>query len=199
MNICLVSQHFPPDTAQGGIGTQTWNKARTLAAMGHRVHVLCCAAHKGPDLITITDAGITVHRICPPGEELGKEIPIYNPETYWLGYTWLVLRHLHGLMQTTAFDVIDFAEYGAEGFAYQLDRTPWNWAPVVVQLHAPLAMFAEYMGWPEKNSEFYRVGTLMEGASLRQADALMACSANIANFTAEFYGVPRNSIGQSQR
>ena len=29
-------------------------------------------------------------------------------------------------MEDVAFDVLDFPEYGAEGFAYQLDRTPWN-------------------------------------------------------------------------
>jgi glycosyltransferase involved in cell wall biosynthesis len=97
-------------------------------------------------------------------------------------------------MQMTEFDVIDFAEYGAEGCAYQLDRTPWNWVPVVVQLYGPLAMFVEHMGWPEKDSEFYRIGTCMEGVSIRQADGLMACSANIADFTARYYGVPRESI-----
>jgi glycogen(starch) synthase len=92
------------------------------------------------------------------------------------------------------FDVIDFAEYGAEGFAYQLDRTPWNWVPVVVQLHGPLAMFSERIGWPEKESDFYRVGTLMEDFSIKNADGLMACSANIADFTAGHHGVLRDMI-----
>jgi glycosyltransferase involved in cell wall biosynthesis len=97
-------------------------------------------------------------------------------------------------MRTADFDVIDFAEYGAEGFAYQLDRTPWNWVPVVVQLHAPLAMLAECLNWPSKDGDLYRVGSFMEGISIERADGLMACSANIADFTAAFYGVPRKSI-----
>ena len=138
MNICLVSQEYPPETARGGIGTQTWNKARALARLGHVVHVLSCAAEPGPELQTKADAGVTVHRMQPPG----FEFPVYDASAYWVGYTWSVLRQLHHLMQTTKFDVIDFAEYGAEGCAYQLDRTPWNWVPVVVQLYGPLAMFA---------------------------------------------------------
>jgi len=194
MRICLVSQEYPPETARGGIGTQTWNKARTLARLGHTVHVLSCSPTSGLDLRTEIGGGVTVHRMRPPGEESGRDFPVYNSITYAVGYTWSILRHLHHLMRTSEFDVIDFAEYGAEGFAYQLDRTPWNWAPVVVQLHAPLAMLAECLNWPPKDGDFYRVGTFMEGLSIEKADALMACSANIADFTASFYGVPRESI-----
>jgi glycosyltransferase involved in cell wall biosynthesis len=124
----------------------------------------------------------------------GGEFPVYTTPAYWVGYSWAVLRELHRLMRTHAFDVIDFPEYGAEGFAYQLDRTAWNWLPVVVQLHAPLAMFVEHIGWPERGSDLARVGTTMEGVSIRQADALMACSANIADLTARLHGIPRGSI-----
>jgi hypothetical protein len=120
MNICLVSQEYPPETARGGIGTQTWNKARSLARLGHSVHVLSCGAGEGPDLRTEIENGITVHRMRPPGQECGEEFPVYNAPTYSLGYTWSVLRQLNKLMRITAFDVIDFAEYGAEGFGYQL-------------------------------------------------------------------------------
>jgi glycogen(starch) synthase len=190
MNICLVSQEYPPATVRGGIGVQTWNKARALARLGHNVHVLACAAGLGPDPSTTNDKGVTVHRLQPPG----SDFPVYQTPTYWLGYTWAVLRHLHGLMQTTAFDVFDFPEYGAEGFAYQLDRTPWNWVPVVVQFHGGLAMFAEQIGWPDKASPFYRTGRFMEEFSIRQADGLMACSGAIADFTARFYRVSRKLV-----
>ena len=194
MNICLVAQDFPPETAQGGIGTQTWNKARTLARLGHVVHVVSSGGACGEDLSTENIAGVIVHRMPFPGEEPGNEFEVYNTATYWLAYSWSVLRQLHRLRQTTTFDLIDFAEYGAEGFAYQLDRTAWNWVPVVVQLHAPLALLAEHIEWPEKKSDLYRVGTLMEGLSIQRADGLMACSSNIADFTADFYCVPRESI-----
>ena len=48
LNVCLVSQEYPPDTAVGGIGTQTWNKAQMLTKLGHKVHVLSCMAGDGP-------------------------------------------------------------------------------------------------------------------------------------------------------
>jgi glycosyltransferase involved in cell wall biosynthesis len=188
MKICLVSQQYPPETAQGGIGSQAWNKARSLTRLGHVVHVISCAAAEHAT-ITVID-GITVHRIRAPG----REFPVYNPATYWLGYTWAVLGEINRLLEKIKFDVIDFPEYGAEGFAYQLDRVQWNWVPVVVQLHAPLAMLSKFIGWPEEGGEFYHVGSHMEGVSIRLADAVMSCSSVIADFTADFYGIPRNSI-----
>src|SRR5260370_21387460 len=184
MNICLVSQEYPPETARGGIGTQAWNKARPLAHLGHQIQVISCAV--GATSTSVAD-GVTVHRIEPPG----WEFPVYNHEIYWLGYTWAVLRKIHQLLETTTFDVIDFAEYGAEGFAYQLARVPYNSIPVVVQLHSPIAMFTSYFGWPEESSDFYQVGSYMEGVSIRLADTVMSCSSATADFTAEFYGIPR--------
>lgn len=194
MNICLVSQNYPPETAQGGIGTQTRNKACALARLGHTVHVLSSAAGPAAEMTTRIDGGVVVHRIRRPGEDPGLEFGVYHPHTYWLGYTWSVLRALRHLTETTPFDVIDFAEYGAEGFSYQLDRNPQDHIPVVVQLHGPLAMLATHINWPDKDSDFYRVGTFMEGVSIRLANRLMACSAGIADFTAESYGILRDEI-----
>jgi glycosyltransferase involved in cell wall biosynthesis len=190
MRICLVSQEYPPDTARGGIGSQNWNKAHALAGRGHEVHVLSAAARPGPDIETRVVDGIHVHRLRPPDAEM----PVYAQATYWMGYSWAVLRQLNALSAEAPFDVLDFAEYGAEGFAYQLDRGPWSWMPVVVQLHGPLAMFAERIGWPEPDSDLARVGTFMEEESIRRADALMACSDNIAGYTAERYGIERDAI-----
>jgi len=184
LRICLISQEYPPETARGGIGTQTWNKARALAALGHRVRVLSCAAGPGPDPRVGEHDGVTVYRLRPPGDAF----PVYGQAAYWLGYSWAVLAHLSRLMKDEPIDVIDVAEYGAEGFAYLLDRTPWNWVPVVVQLHGPLSLFAERIGWPEKGGDFYRIGTMMEDLCIRRADGLMACSANIADFTAASRG-----------
>lgn len=190
MNICLVSHEYPPETALGGIGTQNWNKARTLARLGHTVHVITASGVRAPATRIQTHDAVTVHRIQSPA----FEHPVYNPATFWLGYTWAVYRELRRLMDDTRLDVIDFAEYGAEGFAYQLDRVTDNWVPVVVQLHGPLALFTEQHGWPEAGSDFHEAGTFMEGLSIRHADALMACSANIADLTSRVYRVPRGDI-----
>jgi glycosyltransferase involved in cell wall biosynthesis len=55
-------------------------------------------------------------------------------------------------------------------------------------------LFTEQHGWPEQGIDFHQVGTFMEGFSIRHADALMACSANIADLAARVYGVPRDGI-----
>lgn len=190
MNICLVSHEYPPETARGGIGTQTWNKAQTLARLGHRVHVLSCAARPGPELRSEEIDGVVVHRFQPPG----FDVEVNDQGTYLIGYAWSVFRHLRSLQLREQFDIVNFPEYGGEGYVYQLDRQAWNWTPIVVQLHGPLAMFTERIGWPDADSHFSRVGTEMEGTSIRLADGLMASSANIADFTADYYEIPRASI-----
>jgi glycogen synthase len=190
MKICLVSQEYPPETPWGGIATQTFNKARALVGLGHEVHVLSRSAEEGPPLRTELDQGVIVHRMKPPG----YEFPIYSRTTYRLGYTWYVLAQLNELMQQTAFDVLDFPEFGGEGFAYQLDRTAANWVPVVVQLHGPLAMFIEYMGWPDHGTRFAEVGVFMEEFCIKRADALMACSASVARLAERYFGIPSETI-----
>jgi glycogen synthase len=190
MNILLVSQEYPPETPWGGIGTQTRNKARGLARLGHQVHVLTRAAGDGPDLRTEVADGVVVHLMQPPGHEF----PIYGRSAYLLGYSWHVLRHLDRLMNTVRFDVLDFAEFGSEGAAYQLDRTVWNWVPVVVHLHGSLAMFVDYTGWPAWASRYGRFGAFMEELTIREADGLMASSAGHADLISRRYGVHREAI-----
>lgn len=191
MNVCLVSHEYPPETPAGGIGSQTRNKATALVELGHAVHVLTAApVDDAPDLCTVTDDGVVVHRMRPPN----ADFPVFGQGSFQLGYSWQVFRQLSRLMNEVEFDLVDFPEFGGEGFAYQLDRTSWNWLPVVVQLHGPIEMFVEYMGWPARGSRWHRLARFAEQFSIRQADALMACSANIADLTSRYYGVPRDSI-----
>jgi glycogen synthase len=190
LRICLVSHQFPPDSARGGIGTQTSIKADVLTRLGHEVHVLSRGGSAGPELRTDEVCGVTLHRLRRPD----STVEVNEYETYWLGYSWEVFRHLRALEQKHSFDLIDFPEHWGEGYVYQLDRAPWAWTPVVVQLHCPLALLADRIGWPEAGSNVFRVGTHMEEMSIGLADGLMACSAHIANFASDQYGIPRETI-----
>jgi glycosyltransferase involved in cell wall biosynthesis len=191
MKICLVSQEYPPETAWGGIATLTLGKAQYMARMGHEVHVLSRSATKdSPDLRTEMHDGVVVHRMQPPGHDF----PFYCRGTYMLGYSWSVLRRLTRLMQEATFDVIDFPEFGGEGFAYLLDRTVWNWLPVVVNIHGPMAMFVEHFGWPEKGGRFQRFACFVEEFCIHRADAVMTVSASMAELTSQAYGYPREKI-----
>ena len=143
-----------------------------------------------PDLRTEKDGGITVYRMRPPG----YEFPIYCRGTYLFGYSWFVLRQLNRLTEQTAFDVIDFPEFGGEGFAYLLDRTIWNWLPVVINIHGPIAMFVEHFGWPERGNRFHQLAAFVEEFSIHRADAVMSHSSAIADLASEAYHYPRDQI-----
>lgn len=190
MRICLVSQEYPPETAWGGVGTQTWVKARALARLGHDVHVLACSAREQQGIRTEVHDGVTVHRIQPPGHDF----PVYGKPLWMLGYAWLVVQALDELMDRHPFDVLDFPEFGGEGFGYQIDRVRWNWAAVVVQVHGPMAMFMDMMQWPQRGSRLHELGVFMEGFSLRNADAIMASGSGVADVVSRAYGIPRERI-----
>jgi glycosyltransferase involved in cell wall biosynthesis len=189
VRICLVSQEYPPGYV-GGIGTQCRVKAFSLRARGHEVEVLTAGEGEGPLLSSRDDDGVRVHELRAPG----GEFPVYRTETYWLGYTWAVLGALRALSSARAFDVIDFPDYGAEGFAFQLDRREDDATAVAVHLHGSLGMFAERIGWPEASARLYRVGTFMEDMSIETADRLLAASEAIAELTAARLHAPRESI-----
>jgi glycosyltransferase involved in cell wall biosynthesis len=195
MRVCLVSHEYPPETAHGGIGTQTWNKAHGLTAAGHTVEVVSCAGGAVDHAVRTSDeAGVTVHRLRRPGECPDCSLPIYDQSAYLTGYSWSVLHCVHRLHAHRPFDLVNFPEYGADGFAYQLNRTAHNWVPVIVQLHGPVTMLAERMKWPDKESNFYRTASFMEGESIRLADGWMASSSNIADFAAQRFDIPRSRI-----
>jgi len=185
MRICLLSQEYPPETPWGGIGTQTWLKARGMVQLGHEVHVLSRSLESGPDLRTDIEDGVIVHRMQPPG----YDFPIYERQTYQLGYAWYVLRHFDELHSRHPFDVLDIPEFGGEGFAYLLDRTVYNWCPVVVHLHGPLAMFTDHMGWPDRGSRLQQFGGFMERYSIQRADTVCSNSHIVAQIASQYSGL----------
>ncbi len=189
MRICLVSQEYPPGRL-GGIGTQSHVKAHGLAARGHEVEVLTAGEDSGPLLASRRDGDVCVHELRVPGGEFA----VYRTETYWLGYSWTVFGALRLLASPRPFDLIDFADYGAEGLAYQLDRPEDDPTALVVHLHGSLAMFAEQIGWPEPGDRLHRVGTFMEDLSIEAADGLIAASHSIAELTAGRLAIPLERI-----
>lgn len=175
MNICLVSQEYPPETGGGGIGTQTFLKAQGLSARGHEVHVVSTSWDEQARMYR--DGAVMIHRIAEP--KLAVEG--YEPSTSWLAYSMAVAEKLHALGKETKFDVIQFAEYGGEGFIFQTDTFAHRQAKYVVQLHGPLSMFSETMGWPEPGT-FLEIGMFMERTVMRHTDRLMASSRYVAKF-----------------
>ncbi|WP_418317899.1 glycosyltransferase family 4 protein [Piscinibacter sakaiensis] len=188
MRIALVSQAYPPETAQGGIATQTHAKAHGLAALGHQVFVISHSIdgqrhlhHDGP---------VEVVRI--PGFDSWMQID--SEAARWISYSLLVAAELADLQRRIAIDIIDFPEWGCEGYLHLLNRGSPRQPPVVLHLHGPLIMLAETIGWPEPESELCRTGLMMEATCLRLADAIVSSSRCSAQWAGKHGGIDAESI-----
>jgi glycosyltransferase involved in cell wall biosynthesis len=188
VRVCLVSLEYPPETGGGGIGTQTYLKAHGLSARGHEVHVVSISWDG--EARTYRDGDAVIHRI----PQTYLNVPWYELSTYWLAHSAAVAEKLHALSKQIAFDIIQFPEYSGEGFIYQTDTFRYRTARYVVQLHGPLAMFAEHMGWPERGSTLHRIGCFMEQTVIQHADRLLASSRATAALCAERYGCSLDEI-----
>jgi glycosyltransferase involved in cell wall biosynthesis len=188
MRIGLVSQEYPPETAKGGIGSQTYIKAHGLAALGHDVHVISRTPSR--EKTVRHDGAVKVSRI--PG--LDSRMGIYTSIADWLTYSGEIACAVAEIHASTPLDLIDFPEWGGEGYVHLLNRTEWNDLPTVIHLHGPLVMFGHTMDWPEMDSDFFRIGTAMEGTCVRLADAVFSSSKCSADWCSTQYNIKRENI-----
>ena len=188
MRLCLVAQEYPPETAHGGIGAQTYAKAHALSAAGHDVVVVSHSVDG--ERIERSDDSVRVIRI--PSAD--ARLPIRNDAVRWLTYSENVAAELARLESEAALDLIDFPEWASEGYVHLLNRNGSDRAASVIHLHGPLIMFADQLGWPDKNSAFFRVGRHMEETCLGLADAVFSSSACSADWCAREYGLMRDDI-----
>jgi glycosyltransferase involved in cell wall biosynthesis len=98
-----------------------------------------------------------------------------------------VAAELARLHAEVNFDLVDFPEWGSEAYVHLLNRTESNRFPTVIHLHGPIVMFAHAIGWPDANSEFFRVARMMEETCLRLADAVFSSSRCSAEWCARHY------------
>ena len=139
MRIGLIAQEYPPDTAKGGIGTQTYLKAHGLTALGHNVRVISRSAVKQRSVHEAE--GIRVIRVP------STWMPVYTELADWLSYSQRVAEEIAAQHAHEAFDILDFPEWACEGYVHLLNRSEWNWIPTVLHLHGPLVMLARTLGW----------------------------------------------------
>ncbi len=186
MKIGLISREYPPETATGGIGTQTYSKAHGLATLGHEVVVIS----KSPDgkRSVRQDGAVQLVRI------QAADLPIYTDCAEWINHSCRVSQEIVRLHEIAPFDILDFPEWGCEGYAHLLNQGEWNRIPSVIHLHGPLVMLANTLGWPAKDAELYRTGRHMEGTCLRLADAVYSSSQCSADWCVTEYGLDKELI-----
>jgi glycosyltransferase involved in cell wall biosynthesis len=172
VRLCLVSQEYPPETAHGGIATQTHAKAHGLARRGHDVTVLSHAVDGARH--EAADGPVRVVRI-------PSDAAVQSEAERWIARAREVAAELRVLQSAAGpFDAIDFPDYGAEGFAHLAGREGERGPACVLHLHGGVAMLAAGLGWPERGSPLHVAGGAMEGACLALADAVFASSAYTA-------------------
>jgi glycosyltransferase involved in cell wall biosynthesis len=188
MRIALVSQEYPPETAHGGIATQTYLKAHGLASLGHDITVVSHAI--GDTRTEYKDGLVTVVRI----PNLDSRLGIRTEVARWISYSLAVAIELEKLNTQAPFDLADFPEWACESYFHLLNRTAHSYVPIAIQLHGPLVMLGKTIGWPELDSELYRTGTAMEQTCLGLADLVYSSSACSADWCAREYGLDRENI-----
>jgi len=188
MKVALVSQDYPPETARGGIGSQAYTKAHGLAALGHEVYVIS----RSIDSKRHDHASGNVQVIRIGGME--QQLEEMTEPVQWLTHSMVVAAEIEALNKRVQLDLIEFPEWGAEGYIYLLNRTDWNKIPVVIHLHGPMVMLAQTIGWPEKESAFYKTGIGMEAACVQMADGVYSSSFCSAEWVRKYYDPGRKNI-----
>jgi glycosyltransferase involved in cell wall biosynthesis len=168
------------------MGTQTRLTALGLAELGHDVVVVSRGLQRRED----GEDGVHVVRIIGMENRGGGETELADQVTY----STEVAVELQRLHADAALDLVVFPEFGNEGFVFLLNQLEYRRVPAVVHLHGPIVLFAHTIGWPDIDSEEYRVGTAIEAACLRMADAVSSSSGCSADWAARHYGIERGRI-----
>lgn len=135
LNICLISEEYPPETGWGGIGTYTYNLAEGLAELGHRVHVI--ARSWGDDAVHAVH-NVRVHRFSVPEPSWRRGTASLSASFYEtrqiLLWNLRVSRAVQQICAGERLDVIECPEYHAQGLYLALQRRR---LPMVIKLHTP--------------------------------------------------------------
>lgn len=166
LRILFLCSEFSPRNLWGGMETYVFSLGPALVERGHEVHLLSCAPdHEDRDYV---DRGIHVHlrnRLKIPfvGRVLRAPMTIRRILN-------AISMHLAVGKIDTAFDVVEYPEWGAEGLLLDLRYR----LPSVIQLHMPLAIVGKFYGWPDNFD--YRWACSLERWAARRADFVISPS-----------------------
>lgn len=111
MKIVLLTREYPPDTTWGGCSIVNYNLAKSLAAKGHEVHVICQGVGREYDL---QEEGVYVHRV-------GKDTRAYSI-TARLKYLLASRQKLAEIYKEGTIDIIQADYWSGEGLICALRK-----------------------------------------------------------------------------
>ena len=190
LSVALICREYPPDSAYGGMATYTYRLACGLVEAGHRVTIIALGT---PSARRELDGRADVIRIAPrPRSErrsfealaLAGQLTVGPAVFFW---SLAASRQLQEVEQAHGpFDVIDLADYAADGLWPALR---WH-GPKTVRLYTPLSMLAamRFQPWPARDTDSVAV---LEGMLMRRADGLTTASQDLADRAVTFFGLAR--------
>jgi glycosyltransferase involved in cell wall biosynthesis len=191
---CFISQEYPPRRI-GGVGRYIHQVAKTIAHLGHHVHVVTCG--EGHDRVDLEDR-VWVHRVllrpsAPPVLTGGVRVPehIWNHAATMLSETKLVA-------QRHRVDCVYAPIWDCEGLAVMLDGK----FPIVTGLQTTLHFWLNSQPYlradPQFMSTFGYPMLSIERLIVQESTAIHAISSAIASDIEHSYDValspPRLSI-----
>jgi glycogen(starch) synthase len=197
MNICLISEEFPPGTGVGmgggGIGTYAYNLARGLTELGHRVHVVV----RGWGNETVHKVGdALVHHVSIPEPSWRRGTYFFNArfgETreilLWNLRVAQVVRQINAV---EPLDVIESPEYHAQGLFTALSQ---RHIPMVVKLHTPAYLLSRVTGTSAGWSQWDTLlSEHLEYRLVRRARAVTSPSRKMAEDAAKQWSLDASAI-----
>ena len=182
MNLVYVCREFGPVTG-GGIGTYIYNVCMAMAGRGHGVYLVTDCFHE-ENMEQLPSGVHLVSTVATPAHRRDSFISV-NHE-----YSYRVLDSLRELASTVDVDIIEFAEFGVEGFATIRAKRLLNEFPeikLIVKLHTPSSLLY-HINEDKKLYPDILCDCMMEDYCVRYADMVTSPSLSLAEFFKERLG-----------
>jgi glycosyltransferase involved in cell wall biosynthesis len=169
LTLLFLSIEYPPESPNG-IGSYVAETAAALARRGHEVHVLSCI--EGQEDRDYRDGEVWIHRRGEVAMRGVRRLVRGDRATARISQAVACWRETRRL--SMKFDIIESPDWMAEGLVLALGR-----APVVVQLHTPLAVTRRYGARPA--SRDVRAAAWLERLLVARARAVLSPSRLVAD------------------
>jgi glycosyltransferase involved in cell wall biosynthesis len=182
LKIVFVCREFGPVTG-GGIGTYIYHACLAMRARGHHVY-LVTDCFRGTNR-ALLPAGIEL--VCPVETKADRRGDFFSPRHE---YSFQVYDTLQQLMNQVKVDVVEFAEFGVEGFASIRAKRLFGEFPdtkLIVKLHTPSSLLYRI-----NEDRRLHVDSLcdyyMEDYCVRHADVVTSPSLSLGEYFARRVG-----------
>lgn len=189
LNVCLISNEYPPETGFGGIGTYTYELSHGLKKLGHKVIVLS----SGNRFSDTLEEGIRVIRLenkltANPVLDIPLREIIPASSSYFFRSLW-VCNYLKYLVEKEQIDIIEGADWGAEILLYTFLKKR---VKVFVKLHTPYVVLEQYL---EKYYQYNwldrKIVIWFEKLLVKKSDGIISASKALADEVQKSYKINR--------